>query len=118
MAGSHFQALESVEGEAKVREEDAPASGGISFAVNLNFKSMMLGLCRVQLLFVTTTTNHIDPSNFGVANVMGKPYKVIFHEFSGGSANPEDVGGSARPNGYWTSLRSGPQNCGKGGWVV
>ncbi|MDZ7587955.1 MAG: 2-oxoglutarate dehydrogenase E1 component [Parasphingorhabdus sp.] len=29
-----------------------------------------------------------------LANVMGKPYKVIFHEFSGGSANPEDVGGS------------------------
>ena len=25
---------------------------------------------------------------------MGKPYKVIFHEFSGGSANPDDVGGS------------------------
>ncbi|MBX7482697.1 2-oxoglutarate dehydrogenase E1 component [Qipengyuania qiaonensis] len=29
-----------------------------------------------------------------LANVMGKPYKVIFHEFSGGSANPDDVGGS------------------------
>lgn len=29
-----------------------------------------------------------------LANVLGKPYKVIFHEFSGGSANPEDVGGS------------------------
>jgi 2-oxoglutarate dehydrogenase E1 component len=29
-----------------------------------------------------------------LANVMAKPYKVIFHEFSGGSANPEDVGGS------------------------
>ncbi|MEM1053443.1 MAG: 2-oxoglutarate dehydrogenase E1 component [Pseudomonadota bacterium] len=29
-----------------------------------------------------------------LANVMGKPYKVIFHEFSGGTANPEDVGGS------------------------
>ncbi len=29
-----------------------------------------------------------------LANVMNKPYKVIFHEFSGGSANPEDVGGS------------------------
>jgi len=26
--------------------------------------------------------------------VMAKPYKVIFHEFSGGSANPDDVGGS------------------------
>ncbi len=29
-----------------------------------------------------------------LANVMAKPYKVIVHEFSGGTANPEDVGGS------------------------
>jgi 2-oxoglutarate dehydrogenase E1 component len=29
-----------------------------------------------------------------LANVMAKPYKVIFHEFSGGTANPQDVGGS------------------------
>ncbi len=29
-----------------------------------------------------------------LANVMAKPYRVIFHEFQGGSANPEDVGGS------------------------
>ena len=29
-----------------------------------------------------------------LANVMAKPYKVIFHEFSGGSASPDDVGGS------------------------
>ena len=29
-----------------------------------------------------------------LANVMGKPYKVIFHEFSGGSATPDEVGGS------------------------
>jgi len=29
-----------------------------------------------------------------LANVMAKPYRVIFHEFSGGSANPDDVGGS------------------------
>ncbi|MBA4747567.1 MAG: 2-oxoglutarate dehydrogenase E1 component [Sphingopyxis sp.] len=29
-----------------------------------------------------------------LSNVMGKPYQVIFHEFSGGSANPDDVGGS------------------------
>jgi 2-oxoglutarate dehydrogenase E1 component len=29
-----------------------------------------------------------------LANVMAKPYKVIFHEFSGGTANAEDVGGS------------------------
>ncbi|PAL20384.1 2-oxoglutarate dehydrogenase E1 component [Sphingopyxis sp. GW247-27LB] len=29
-----------------------------------------------------------------LANVMAKPYRVIFHEFHGGSANPTDVGGS------------------------
>lgn len=29
-----------------------------------------------------------------LANVMKKPYRAIFHEFRGGSANPEDVGGS------------------------
>ncbi|WP_225205823.1 2-oxoglutarate dehydrogenase E1 component [Novosphingobium huizhouense] len=29
-----------------------------------------------------------------LANVLAKPYRVIFHEFSGGTANPEDVGGS------------------------
>jgi 2-oxoglutarate dehydrogenase E1 component len=29
-----------------------------------------------------------------LANVMQKPYKAIFHEFSGGSSNPDDVGGS------------------------
>ncbi|HEY9553854.1 2-oxoglutarate dehydrogenase E1 component [Allosphingosinicella sp.] len=29
-----------------------------------------------------------------LANVLGKPYRVIFSEFAGGSANPEDVGGS------------------------
>ena len=29
-----------------------------------------------------------------LANVMAKPFRVIFHEFGGGSANPEDVGGS------------------------
>ncbi|PZU48882.1 MAG: 2-oxoglutarate dehydrogenase E1 component [Sphingomonas sp.] len=29
-----------------------------------------------------------------LANVMRKPYRTIFHEFSGGSSNPEDVGGS------------------------
>jgi 2-oxoglutarate dehydrogenase E1 component len=29
-----------------------------------------------------------------LANVMGKPYRAIFSEFAGGSANPEDVGGS------------------------
>ncbi|MEG3181009.1 2-oxoglutarate dehydrogenase E1 component [Sphingomonas sp. LT1P40] len=29
-----------------------------------------------------------------LATVMSKPYKVIFHEFAGGSANPDDIGGS------------------------
>jgi 2-oxoglutarate dehydrogenase E1 component len=29
-----------------------------------------------------------------LTNVMHKPYRVLFHEFAGGSANPEDVGGS------------------------
>ena len=29
-----------------------------------------------------------------LANVMAKPFRVIFHEFSGGSSNPDDVGGS------------------------
>jgi 2-oxoglutarate dehydrogenase E1 component len=29
-----------------------------------------------------------------LANVLAKPYRVIFHEFSGGSSNPDDVGGS------------------------
>jgi 2-oxoglutarate dehydrogenase E1 component len=29
-----------------------------------------------------------------LANVMQKPYRTIFHEFSGGSSNPDDVGGS------------------------
>ena len=29
-----------------------------------------------------------------LSNVMAKPYRAIFNEFAGGSANPEDVGGS------------------------
>jgi len=29
-----------------------------------------------------------------LTNVMGKPYRAIFHEFKGGSSNPEDVEGS------------------------
>lgn len=29
-----------------------------------------------------------------LATVMAKPYRVIFHEFQGGSANPDDVAGS------------------------
>src|SRR3546814_14687962 len=30
----------------------------------------------------------------GLANVMQKPFQAIFHEFAGGSCNPDDVGGS------------------------
>jgi len=29
-----------------------------------------------------------------LANVMGKPYRAIFHEFAGGATNPAEVGGS------------------------
>src|SRR5690606_38935413 len=29
-----------------------------------------------------------------LANVMGKPFRAIFHEFKGGSCNPEQVEGS------------------------
>jgi 2-oxoglutarate dehydrogenase E1 component len=29
-----------------------------------------------------------------LANVMGKPYRAVFHEFQGGSSSPDDVGGS------------------------
>jgi 2-oxoglutarate dehydrogenase E1 component len=29
-----------------------------------------------------------------LANLMQKPYRTIFHEFAGGSSNPDDVGGS------------------------
>ncbi|WP_419808854.1 2-oxoglutarate dehydrogenase E1 component [Sphingomonas sp.] len=29
-----------------------------------------------------------------LANVLAKPTRVIFHEFAGGSANPDDIGGS------------------------
>ena len=29
-----------------------------------------------------------------LTNVMGKPYRAIFHEFAGGATNPADVGGS------------------------
>ncbi|MDA0997631.1 MAG: 2-oxoglutarate dehydrogenase E1 component [Proteobacteria bacterium] len=29
-----------------------------------------------------------------LANVMGKPFQAIFHEFQGGSSSPDDIGGS------------------------
>ena len=29
-----------------------------------------------------------------LTNVMGKPFRIVFHEFAGGSDNPDDIGGS------------------------
>jgi 2-oxoglutarate dehydrogenase E1 component len=29
-----------------------------------------------------------------LTNVMAKPFEALFHEFKGGSANPEDIEGS------------------------
>jgi 2-oxoglutarate dehydrogenase E1 component len=47
-----------------------------------------LGVCQLVL-----GMSHRGRLNV-LSNVMGKPWRVIFSEFAGGSANPEDVGGS------------------------
>ncbi len=53
----------------------------IKYGGQLGVKEMVYGMAHRGRLNV-------------LANVLAKPYKVIFHEFSGGTANPEDVGGS------------------------
>src|SRR5436190_398851 len=46
----------------------------------------------------STYCGHIGMAHRGrlniLTNVMGKPYRAIFHEFAGGATNPADVGGS------------------------
>ncbi len=48
---------------------------------NLGVKEIILGMPHRGRLNVLT-------------NVMGKPFRALFHEFKGGSANPDDVEGS------------------------
>ena len=47
-----------------------------------------LGICEIDVGMA-----HRGRLNV-LANVMGKPYRAIFHEFAGGATNPADVGGS------------------------
>src|SRR5258708_16296976 len=54
---------------------------GIKYGGQLGVKEMVYGMAHRGRLNI-------------LANVLAKPFKVIFHEFSGGSANPDDVGGS------------------------
>jgi 2-oxoglutarate dehydrogenase E1 component len=64
-------------GEAMVPALEAVIKYGGQFGV----ASIVLGMAHRGRLNV-------------LANVMAKPYRAIFSEFAGGSANPEDVGGS------------------------
>jgi 2-oxoglutarate dehydrogenase E1 component len=64
-------------GEAMVPALEAVIKYGGAYGV----VSMVLGMAHRGRLNV-------------LANVMAKPYRAIFSEFAGGSANPEDVGGS------------------------
>ena len=48
-----------------------------------------------------------------LANVMGKPFQAIFHEFQGGSSNPDDVGGSGRDGLCPLSRRAGSDGIAK-----
>ena len=64
-------------GEAMVPALEAVIKYGGQYGV----KSMVVGMAHRGRLNV-------------LANVMAKPYRAIFSEFAGGSANPEDVGGS------------------------
>ncbi|HEX8642648.1 MAG TPA: 2-oxoglutarate dehydrogenase E1 component [Allosphingosinicella sp.] len=64
-------------GESMVPALEAVIKYGGAFGV----QSMVFGMAHRGRLNV-------------LANVMAKPYRAIFSEFAGGSANPEDVGGS------------------------
>lgn len=64
-------------GESMVPALEAVIKWGGHFGVN----EMVFGMAHRGRLNV-------------LANVMAKPYRAIFHEFAGGSANPDDVGGS------------------------
>ncbi len=53
----------------------------IKYGGSMGVREIVLGMSHRGRLNVLT-------------NVFAKPHRVIFHEFRGGSANPEDVGGS------------------------
>jgi len=47
----------------------------------------------MEVTEITVGMSHRGRLNV-LANVMGKPYRAIFHEFAGGATNPAEVGGS------------------------